>query len=48
MPMSYKIKFAKVKITDKTEIFDTKVSLLIQMVIEENSIVMSAEPTLAC
>ena len=34
------------KNTDRTEIFDANV--LIQLVIEENSIVISAEPTLAC
>ena len=39
-----KIKFAK--ITDWVEIFDANV--LTQLVMEENSIVMSAEPTLAC
>jgi len=30
------------------ETFDANVGLVIQLVIEENSIVMSAEPTLAC
>jgi len=34
------------KITYKMEIFDANV--LIRLVIEENSIVMSAQPTLAC
>jgi len=41
-----KIEFAIVKITDMMEIFDANV--LIQLVIEGNSIVSSAEPTLAC
>jgi len=35
-----------VKIVDRMEIFDANV--LIQLVIEKNSIVMSTEPTLVC
>jgi len=41
-----KIKFATVKMTYMMEIFDA--NILIQFVIEENSIIMSAEATLAC
>ena len=41
-----KIKFAIVKITDRMEIFNANV--FIRIVMEENRIVMSAEPTLAC
>jgi len=40
------MKFAIVKIVERTEISDANV--LIQLVIEENSTAMSAEPTLAC
>jgi len=41
-----KIKFATIKMTYMMEIFDA--NILIQFVIEENSIIMSAEATLAC
>jgi len=43
--MSFKNKIRYREITARTEIFDANV--LIQLVIEENSIVMSEEPTLA-
>jgi len=41
-----KIKFATIKMTYMMEIFDA--NILIQFVIKENSIIMSAEATLAC
>jgi len=46
MLMNLKKKFADVKINFRMEKFDANV--LIQLLIEENSILMSAEPTLAC
>jgi len=40
------MKFAILKNADRMETFDANV--LTQLVIEENSIVISAEPTMAC